>query len=238
MSARKEFEQFLSEIDLDGYRKQYSRIKLVELDLPRNIQALNHIYGMYWNKRQDFPDFDQFYEKYRGDLSIDLENFREVTRFSRETFELGLPARIYRTWASLLTQIQAGYVAESIFGNKSVEMSAELDWQGIDMVVINRGMKVNIQIKKETLSREVRRPHIITKRNKKIMNLQYEVPGCDPLTPTGKESQPFKRWVDKWHEKLDRLENGFIIFRSEMFLEEELFGTKSLKEGYVEYLNE
>ncbi len=238
MSELKEFEQFLSGIDLEGYRKEYSRIKLVELDLPKNIQALRHIYRIYWETRMKFPHFGRFYEQYSRDLSDDLERFRIDTRFSKETFELGLPARIYRTWASLLTQIQAGYVAESVFGRGNVEMSAELDWQGIDIAVTHNQQRVNIQIKKETLSREVRKPYPIIKKNKKIMNLQYEVPGCDPLTPTGRESQRFRRWKDKWAEKLDRLDNGFIIFRSGMFSEKELFGEKSFKEGYVEYVVE
>ena len=223
MSDKENLEKFLSGIELDRYRSEYSKIKLVELDLPRNIQALRHLYGLYWEKRGKFPKFEKFYKKYSGDLSGELEHFRKESRFSKETFYLGLPARIYRTWASLLTQIQAGYVAESVFGDGSVEMSAELDWQGIDMRISNSGKQVNVQIKKESLSREVRKPYPITKRKQKIINLVYEVPGCDPLTPTGKESQPFKRWRDKWSGKLERLDNGFIVFRPMIFNKDELF---------------
>lgn len=224
MSDKENLERFLSGIELDRYRSEYSKIKLVELDLPRDIQALRHLYRLYWDKRSRFPKFEKFYETYSGDLSDKLEHFRKEARFSRETFYLGLPARIYRTWASLLTQIQAGYVAESVFGDGSVEMSAELDWQGIDMRISGSGRQVNVQIKKESLSREVRKPYPITKRNRKIINLIYEVPGCDPVTPTGKESQPFKRWQDKWSGKLERLDNGFIVFRPMMFNKDELFG--------------
>lgn len=223
MSVLDDFEEFLSGIDLNGYRKKYSSIKLVELDLPKDIQALKHIYGLYWEKRSGFPKFEEFYQKYSRDLSGKLSEFRIKTRFSKETFNLGLPARIYRTWASLLTQVQAGYVAESVFGETSVEMSAELDWQGIDMRINGNGKRVNVQIKKETLSREVRKPYPITKKKKEIINLQYEVPGCDPLTPTGKESQRFKRWRNKWDGKLDRLDNGFIVFRPGIFTEAGLF---------------
>ena len=85
--------------------------------------------------------------------------------FSVETFYRGLPARIYRTWASLLTQIQGGYAAEEIYGEKNVVMSAELDYQGIDMKFIYKKEEINIQIKKETLSREVRMPWQFTKKN-------------------------------------------------------------------------
>lgn len=224
MSALERFEEFLSGIELDRYREKYSPIKLVELDLPKGIQALTHIYKLYWDRRDSFFNFERFYDLYSRDLSGELEQFRIKTRFSEETFYLGLPARIYRTWASLLTQIQAGYVAESVFGNGSVKMSAGLDWQGIDICINRDGREVNVQIKKETLSREVRLPHPVTRKNKQIINLEYEVPGCDPLTPTGKESQRFKRWKEKWDGKLERLDNGFIIFRPGMFGDRDMFG--------------
>ena len=34
------FEKFLKTVDLQSYRKQYSRIKIVEMDLPKDIQAI------------------------------------------------------------------------------------------------------------------------------------------------------------------------------------------------------
>ena len=34
------FEDFLAGIDLEHYRNQYRRIKIVELDMPRNVQDL------------------------------------------------------------------------------------------------------------------------------------------------------------------------------------------------------
>ncbi len=50
-------------------------------------------------------------------------------------FYKGLPARIYRTWASIITQIHAGYVAESVFGKNTVTMSCEFDHKGADFQV-------------------------------------------------------------------------------------------------------
>ena len=129
------FNQFLAGIDLAACRARFAHIKLVELNLPRNIQAIPFLYREYWERRDDFPLFDEFFETYRTELRRELPDFRKRTMFSRETFNLGLPARIYRTWASLLTQIQGGYAAEAVYGRGNVEMSADLDYRGIDIRV-------------------------------------------------------------------------------------------------------
>lgn len=217
MSDLQRFNEFLSGIDLAKYRKRYSRIKLVELDLDRNIQALCHIYRKYWDERSSFPDFERFYRIYALELADELEEFRTQKMFSEETFYRGLPARIYRTWASLLTQIQGGYAAEEIYGRGNVEMSTDLDYRGIDMRILTQEECFNIQIKKETMSREVRAPWHITRYQEQITVITYEVPRSGPLTKTGKHSKPFNDWQTKWVGKLERLNNGFIIFTTEMF---------------------
>ena len=211
------FNTFLSQIDLEKYRKKYSKIKLVELDLPRNIQAIRLLYECYWDKFK-LLDYDDFYSIYNNQLAKELENFRIDQMFSVETFYRGLPARIYRTWASLLTQIQGGYVAASIYNR--VDMSADLDYSGIDMRIytdLKNNQYINIQIKKETVSREVRTPWIISKNGEQITNITYEVTHHFPTTRTGKICKPYKRWKDRWNEKLKKLDNGFIIFLPEMF---------------------
>lgn len=218
-----QFESFLTSINLRGYRAKYSHIKLVELDLPREIQPLKHIYDFYWQRKQDFFRYEDFYEKYCCFLQRPLEKFRKKAEFSEDTFYRGLPARMYRTWASLLTQIQAGYLLETLYGEGSVTMAAELDWKGIDIQLRYKEKFCFIQIKKESLSREVRAPRPITKRKQRITEVIYEVPGCEPQTPTGRESRPFQRWKKKWEKKLKRLDNGFIVFLPDMFKAKEIF---------------
>lgn len=209
------FNSFLSGIDLDKYRDKYSKIKLVELDLPRNIQALNLMYKYYW-KEFNLLDYTDFYSAYSSSLKNELEEFRIEQMFSEETFYRGLPARIYRTWASLLTQIQGGYVASSIY--PKVDMSEELDRSGIDIEITTANNQcINIQIKKESFSREVRAPWKILKKDKEITTITYEVIKDKLLTKTGKESKPYKDWSIKWKDKLQKLDNGFIIFLPEMF---------------------
>ncbi len=217
MNKLEEFNQFLSKIDLKKYRDKYSKIKLVELDLPRDIQAIPFLYKHYWEEFK-LLDYDDFYQNYMTSLERKLEEFRRRQMFSEETFYRGLPARIYRTWASLLTQIQGGYVAQSIYPR--VEMSAELDYNGIDMRIYPEGNPesyINIQIKKETVSREVRTAWVGLKRGEQITNITYEVTPYSSLTPTGKECMPYKRWQERWKNKLIKLDNGFIIFLPEMF---------------------
>ncbi len=46
------FEKFLESVDLRDYRKKYSQIKTVEMDLPKDIQAIELLYKVYWEERK------------------------------------------------------------------------------------------------------------------------------------------------------------------------------------------
>lgn len=224
MTTLRQFNAFLETVDLQRYRAKYSPIKLVERDLPRTIQAIAPLYREYWDTHQsELPSFEEFYDRYATTLTVELEAFRKKAMFSKETFYRGLPARTYRTWVSLLTQIQGGYAAAELYGMKNISMSSELDYAGIDLRITGADGEIcNIQIKKETMSREVRAPWHMVKKNQKIIKLIYAVPGCEPLTKTGKESVPYLRWEKEWEGKLNRLPNGFIVFMPAMFAKENL----------------
>lgn len=227
MSHVDQFNRFLLGIDLELLREKYKHIKIVELDMPKNVQALSCIYQEYWAKREDWPNYDVFYERYLESLSSELEEWRKRALFSKQTFYLGLPARIYRTWASLLTQIQGAYVAETVYGVGNVEMGVDIDHSGKDLV-INLGEslgRIPVQIKKKSLRPEAQRS---SSPRHRFIQVVYEVPSSGPLTKTGRESVPYKRWHEKWGNKLERLDNGFVIFKKEMFL------LTNLLEGIVE----
>ena len=210
------FNDFLSEITVDALREEYRHIKLVELDMPKNVQALACIYNQYWQKRDEWVNYQKFYKIYEDSLHSILEQWRKTCLFSKETFYLGLPARIYRTWASLLTQIQGAYVAEQIYGRGNVEMGVGIDQSGKDMVItLREGLRLPVQIKKLSARPEARR-----KSNPKhrYIEVSYKVPSSGQYTPrTGKESKPYKDWQEEWGDKLERLDNGFIIFKQKMF---------------------
>ena len=214
------FEDFLAGIDLETYRNQYRRIKIVELDMPRPVQALAAMYDEYWKQREEWPDFPAFYEIYASGLAEKLEAWRIDAQFSSETFYRGLPARIYRTWASLLTQIQGAYVAETIYGLGKVAMSVNEDQRGKDLVIdLGDVGTLPIQIKKRSERAEAQRNTARgqQRNRKRYIQVEYAVPAAPPLTKAGKLSKPYSDWERIWGDRLKRLDNGFIVFRQPMF---------------------
>ncbi|MDD5696524.1 MAG: TaqI family restriction endonuclease [Candidatus Pacebacteria bacterium] len=215
MYLAKKFEEFLESIPLGVYREEYRPIKIVEMDLPKEIQAISLLYNIYWDKKE-FLDFEDFYKKYLQVYKKDIENFRKKITMCKNCFYRGLPARIYRTWASIITQIHAGYIAESVFGPGSIKMSAELDHQGADFQVNYRGKILNYQVKKTSFSREVRTEKKSKKKIKgQFVNIKYEVPGDDYFKNPkrkrdGKYRLPYLRFIQ--NKELKRLSNGFIVF--------------------------
>lgn len=209
------FENFLQSVDLKSYREKYRPIKIVEMDLPKEIQAINMLYKVYWDKKK-FLSFEKFYEEYLNDLGTDIKKFQEKTGMCEKCFSKGLPARIYRTWASIITQIHAGYVAESVFGEGTVVMSGELDHKGADFQVNYRGKILNYQVKKKSLGREVRqeKPKAKNPLPGEFVDIKYEVPSSDyfenPRKKNGEYKLPYKRFQD--NKELKRFPNGFIVF--------------------------
>lgn len=216
-----QFTRFLAKIDLDEYRKRFLPIKIVEMDLPKNIQAIESLYDVYWENKR-FLSFEKFYDYYLQRHKNDIETFRQKIQMCEKCFYKGLPARIYRTWASIVTQIHAGYVAESVFGNNTVSMSATLDHNGADFQVLYKKHTLNYQVKKKTHSREVR----VAKKGKKkekgvFIDIAYEVPAREyfdnPYKKNGEYKAPYLRF--KKNKNLMRLKNGFVVFTSKIFNE-------------------
>jgi hypothetical protein len=207
------FEKFLKTVNLQSYRKKYSRIKIVEMDLSKNIQAIELLYKTYWSER-NFLSFDDFYNRYLKEKKGPLEEFRLKSTMCMDCFYRGLKARIYRTWAGLITQIHAGYVAESIFGNKTVSMSAELDSQGADIRVEYRGYFLNYQVKKTSHSGVMSRRPLPRKSKLKgePIDIKYEVPNIlsNPKTKKGEFRKPYLRFLED--KRTRAFENGFVVF--------------------------
>ncbi len=213
------FEELLLSVPLKEYRAKYSKIKLVEMDLPPSIQCIGLMYEIY-GKDREFLSFDKFYEVYLAQHKQLIEDFRTKITMCEDCFYRGLPARIYRTWASIITQIHAGYVAESVFGEGTVTMSPELDHQGIDFQVKYKDRIINYQVKKKTFSREVRKEKI----SKKIIvgifeDIVYNVPSSqyfdNPLTKKGVHRKPYSDFMN--NKSLRRMDNGFIVFTPYIF---------------------
>src|SRR3989339_2129534 len=195
----KKFDAFLSSVDLKFYRGRFLPIKIVEMDMPPNIQAINLLYKVYGIEKR-FIDYDSFYKEYLSSLKKEIEIFRLKIGMCKDCFYKGLPARIYRTWASIITQIHAGYVAESVFGEGTVAMSGELDHEGADFQVKYKGKILNYQVKKKSLGREVRqeKPKAKNPLTGAFVDIKYEVPSSDyfenPKKKDGKYKLPYKRF--------------------------------------------
>src|SRR3990167_5614297 len=209
------FDNFLQSVDLKAYREKYRSIKIVEMDLPKEVQAINMLYKVYWDQKK-FLSFEDFYKEYLDSQKTEIESFRQKITMCEDCFYRGLPARIYRTWASIITQIHAGYVAESIFGEGTVAMSGELDHQGADFQVRYKGKILNYQVKKKSFSGEVRRGKggVKTKIEGEFIDINYEVPRSDyfenPKKKNGEYKLPYKRFQD--NKELKRFPNGFVVF--------------------------
>lgn len=207
------FEKFLKTVDLKSYRKKYSRIKIVEMDLSKDIQAIRLLYGVYWNEKK-FLSFDDFYNRYLKEKKEQLEKFRLKSTMCEDCFYRGLKARIYRTWAGLITQIHAGYVAESVFGEGTVSMSAELDSQGADIRVEYKKRFLNYQVKKTSYSGVMSKRPLPRKSKLKgePIDIKYEVPTSlsSPKTKKGEFRKPYLRFLGD--KRTTAFENGFVVF--------------------------
>lgn len=231
--TKDKFEDFLKNIDLNEYRQLYSHIKTVEMDLPKDIQALDTIYDVYWNADFNVGDtplsFDAFYDVYYNRCKVNINNFWAKTGFEKDCscFPKGLKARIYRTWASLITQIHAGYVAEEVFGKDSVEQSTALDHKGIDILVKYKDNEIKIQIKKESKRPEISRMYRAEASSDGYFYIWYVVPSQNYYENPyykikAKEGllrecvKPFVKYNVE-NGTLDRLKNGFVIFNKKEF---------------------
>lgn len=224
------FDQFLKSVDLKSYRKQYSSIKIVEMDLPKSIQAIELLYTVYWDEK-NLIDFDDFYDRYMNDKKTDLEIFRQKSTMCKDCFYRGLKARIYRTWAGLITQIHAGYVAEDVFGVGTVSMSAALDSQGADIRVNYKNHFLNYQVKKTSYSGVMSRRPLprLNKLEGESIDIKYEVPSVlsDPKTKNGEFRKPYIRFMSDNRTKA--FDNGFVVFTNDTFLPKKTEIDKQLK---------
>lgn len=218
MGDKEAFEFFLASVPLGDYRASYKHIKIVEMDLPSDIQAISLLYEIYWDNK-NFVEFDTFYKIYLSKKKSLLEDFRKRITMCEDCFYRGLKARIYRTWASLITQIHGGYVAERVFGKGTARMSAQLDSEGADIQVVYKGHTLNYQVKKESQS-GVRSAKSMPKVRGEIIDLPYYVPNelifKTPKKRNGELRVPYIRFIS--NKTLKRFDNGFVVFTEDAFL--------------------
>jgi hypothetical protein len=215
-----EFIQFLKTINLEYYRKKYIGNKSVEEDLPPNIQILNFIYKKYWEER-NFISFEKFISWVIDQIENDLiaynnkrNNFSEYAHSAYPAFKEGWIARQYRTWTSILTQIQFGYICEQFYPDKKIIINAELDRQGVDVRVVGI---YDYGVKKVSNRKDIIK--IKRQESKGVIPITYWVPPQGIIKNPKKKNGEFRKpYLDfKNDQRLDILSNGFIIFNKKVF---------------------
>ena len=223
-NALEHFTKLLCTVDLKAYREKYMPIKIVEMNLPKNIQAIDLLYRVYWNGKH-FIGFEEFYKIYEKEKGKELRKFQKGSGMCPKCFGKGIKARTYRTWAGLITQIHAGYVAERVFGPNTVRMSEQLDHQDVDIQVQYKGTILNYDVKKIANAGVMGRGHVPKRPipGEKI-SIRYEVPNLDIiLHPKKKRGNGFKKAFSDFADKylktkmLHVFSNGFVVFTPNLF---------------------
>ena len=226
------YRKFLESIPLDEYRVELKDIKVVEQDLHPSLFPLPSIFESYWEK-QNFFSFEDWFNKFWLELSKEqksakkINEFKEVVSAHRKFYEdkinndldklffTGFKARMYRTWVSVLTQLDFCYVCEYVRvkegKNLTIECNAELDAQGIDVKIND----IEFQIKKITKRKEALR--IDSKKKIIILYTVFDIPEFERLSesPRVKDKQGYKKALDAFHKYFILLQNGFVVFKED-----------------------
>jgi len=221
----KKFRDFLGSIPLDKYREELQEIKWVEQDLPKEILPLASIFKYYWEERK-FLEFDVWFETFWREINTTPESKKALEKFKRYFFnksleedgwfKKGFKARMYRTWVSVLTQLDFCYMFEYVCDkegkNLKLECNAELDAKGIDAKVNDIGF----QVAKISQRKEAR----TVGGKKTIITIPYAVFNIEEFerritSPRVKDKSGYQKALKSFHKYFILLKNGFVVFNEE-----------------------
>lgn len=226
----KRFREFLKSIPLDKYRQELKDVKWVEQDLPKEILPLSSIFKYYWEDR-NFLGFEKWFEIFWDEINTNPESKKALEKFKRyyfnrtleenDWFKKGFKARMYRTYVSILTQLDFCYMFEYVSSKKgknlTLECNAELDRKGIDAKVGN----ILFQIAKVSQRKEAR----TASRKKTIITIPYTVYNIEEFkkrmkSPRVKDESKivYKKILESFYKYFEQLKNGFVVFK-EHYLE-------------------
>jgi hypothetical protein len=227
----REYRGFLESIPMEKYRKELKDVKWIEQDLPREILPLNSIFKHYWEERK-FLDFEKWFEEFWIEINTFSESKKSLEEFKKyyfnrtieenDWFKKGFKARMYRTWISVLTQLDFCYVFEYVCAIKGInlqlECNAELDEKGIDARVNDIGFQVaKISHRKEARSGS---------KKKTIITIPYPVFNIEEIkrkiisNRVKKENKiRYQKILEAFNRYFIQLKNGFIVF-GEKYIEE------------------
>jgi hypothetical protein len=217
------YHKFLESIPLVKFREELKDVKWVEQDLPKDMLPLESIFRHYWFERK-LLNFDDWFENFWEELNTKQESKEALKQFKKYFFDKdgngwfkkGFRARMYRTWVSVLTQLDFCYLFESICirGNKDLKLvcNAELDAKGVDAMVNNIGF----QIAKISQRKEART--VGSKKN--VITIPYAVYNIEEFqrrltSPRVKDKTGYQKALNSFNKYFIRLSNGFIVFKED-----------------------
>ncbi len=219
------YRKFLESIPLDKYREELKDIKWVEQNLPKEILPLASIFKYYWETRE-FLSFEDWFETFWEEINTEPQSKGALRQFKKYYFDKdndgwfkkGFKARMYRTWVSVLTQLDFCYMFEYVCAkenkNLRLECNAELDVKGIDAKV----NEINFQVSKISQRKEAR-----TAGSKKtVITIPYAVFNIEEFvrrseSPRVKDKNGYVKALDSFRKYFILLKNGFVVF-SENYL--------------------
>lgn len=216
----KKYRNFLETIPLNRYREELKGIKWVEQDLFKEMLPLASIFNYYWDKRS-FLGFEEWFESFWEELNTKPESKQALAKFKKYYFDKngdgwfkkGFKARMYRTWISVLTQLDFCYMFEYICAKEDkdlpLEGNAELDARGIDARVNN----IAFQIAKISQRKEAR----TAGRKKTVVAIPYAVFNVEEFkrrceSPRVKDKNGYRKALASFHKYFTLLQNGFVVF--------------------------
>jgi hypothetical protein len=219
------YRKFLESIPLDKYREELKNIKWVEQDLPKEILPLASIFKHYWEDR-NFLNFDEWFEGFWEEINASPESKNALEKFKRyffnksldenDWFKKGFRARMYRTWISVLTQLDFCYMFEYVCAKKGkdlkLECNAELDAKGIDAKV----NEIGFQIAKISQRKEAR----TVSSKKAIITIPYAVFNIEEFkkriaSPRVKDKSSYQKALESFYKYFILLKNGFVVFKED-----------------------
>ncbi|MCM8829408.1 MAG: TaqI family restriction endonuclease [Candidatus Omnitrophica bacterium] len=219
------FRKFLESIPLNNYRQEFKDIKWVEQDLPKEILPLTSIFSYYWEER-NYLCFDEWFEKFWKEINANPESKQSLSEFKKYFFDKeieedgwfkkGFKARMYRTWISVLTQLDFCYLFEYICARENnkllLECSAELDIKGIDAKV----GEIEFQVAKISQRKEAR----TSGGKKKVITIPYAVFNIEEFKRKSesfrvKDKEGYKRALYSFSKYFKVLNNGFVVFKED-----------------------
>ena len=228
-TALQSYRKFLESIPLDKYRGKLKDVKWVEQDLYPELLPLGSIFRNYWHE-QNFLDFESWFEQFWEELHsnpaslVPLKHFKKYY-FDKDNdgwFKLGFKARMYRTWVSVLTQLDFCYiflyVCEKQGKHLRLEANAELDAKGVDL----RVGQLDFQVAKITHRKEAR-PSGAEKKKIAIPYAVYNVDEYVRLSHSPRVSPAnrtkYRNSLQAFHKYFIYLKNGFVVF-SELYVDQ------------------